>query len=92
VKFRSLDAYRQILEQNDVKNISLAPMYSILGWPFTGKKRLDGQLTFLYTISTQLYKRFKLCTKIAYYVDSCLTQFKLFGMSTWLLVGKKEAN
>jgi len=92
VKFRSLNAYRKVLRENGVKILSLAPMYSILGWPYTGKRDLDVVLTFFYSLSTQLYERFRPALKLAYYIDSCLTQFKAFGISMKLLVGQKGVN
>jgi hypothetical protein len=92
VKFRPLKAYKKVLRENGVKIIHIAPMYSILGWPYTGKRSLDEVLTLFYSLSAVLYKRFKPAVTLAYYIDSCLTQFKAFGISTKLLLGQEEDN
>jgi SAM-dependent methyltransferase len=58
VKFRSLNTYREILNGAKVEMISLYPMYSILSWPYTGNRDLDGCFTFAYNISLLLYSIF----------------------------------
>lgn len=90
MKFRSLNAYRKILQKNGVKIVSIVPMYSILSYPYTGNPDLDKILTLFYSLSITAYKTVKPTIKLAYYIDSCLTQLDIFGMSTKLLLGKRE--
>lgn len=89
-KFRPLNVYRKVLDKAKVKIVSLVPMYSILTWPYTGKPRLDECLTFLYSLSLQLYKRFKPVLNVVYCIDSALTRFNTFGINAKLLVGQKN--
>lgn len=89
VKFRPLKSYEKIFKRCRVKIISLVPMYSVLGWPFTRRERLDKLLTTLYGYFTYLCRRSELLTLLAYHIDSLLTHIKLLSLSTRLFIAQK---
>jgi len=90
VKFRPLTAYERIFRKNGVKIVDVVPIYSVLGWPFTGRQKIDKLLTIVYVLLTYTCRISKALTIFAYHVDSLLTHFKLFGISTKLLIAQKR--
>jgi 2-polyprenyl-3-methyl-5-hydroxy-6-metoxy-1,4-benzoquinol methylase len=88
VKFRPLIAYERIFRKYGIQIISLIPMYSILGGPFTGRQKIDRLLWIIHTLFV-FASRCKLLANFLYFIDSLLIHLKPFGISTKLLVVQK---
>jgi 2-polyprenyl-3-methyl-5-hydroxy-6-metoxy-1,4-benzoquinol methylase len=99
VRWRSYWKYKEVLKQNGLEIIYLAPVYCLLHSPvdtrgLIGKffKALYYGITVKFTSKSNSIPGSKVLTSLLYAADSFLTLFPKFGISTKLLIAQKKIN
>jgi len=98
VRLRSLNKYREELNRNELDIVYLAPALALLGSPIDASGLFGRTLYLLYyKITFRLTSKSKAFPSmeraylsVLYYLDSLLTSYPRFGVSSKLLVARKR--